>query len=67
MREVRLTDLDRTIFASCPQCNRDGFGVVMAKLYSMAYSRKQWNRDPKPRCENCDGEMEFKHEVKIDD
>lgn len=65
MREVRLTESDRTVFAGCPKCNVSGNGMKAAKYYSMAYSRKQWARGP--QCDNCGTDMQFKYEVKVDD
>ena len=64
MQEVRLTDSDRTIFAICPVCNRSGLGLKAPKYFSMAYTRKQWKRNPV--CDQCGTAMEYKYEVKTD-
>lgn len=65
MEQLRLSDSDRTIFAICPKCNVTGRGVKAANFYSMAYTRRQWAKEPE--CENCHTKMEYRYEVKIDD
>lgn len=65
MQEVRLTDSDRTIFATCPVCNRTGLGLKAPRYFSMAYTRKQWERAPV--CDNCHTTMQFKYEVKTNE
>lgn len=65
MQEVRLTGSDRTMFAICPKCNKSGLGLKAPRYFSMAYTRKQWAR--KPKCDNCDTEMQFKYEVEVND
>ena len=62
MREVRLTDSDRTIFATCPECNKTGLGRKAPRYFSMAYNKKQW--EGIPTCDNCGTEMKFRYEVK---
>lgn len=64
MKEVRLTDSDRTIFAICPVCNKTGLGRKAPRYYSMAYTVKQWRREP--RCVQCGTLMEKQYEVKGD-
>jgi hypothetical protein len=64
MSEVSLSDSDRTIFSICPNCNKKGKGVPVGNIYSMAYTRRQWQRNPK--CENCNTDMQFIYEVKVD-
>lgn len=65
MKEVRLTDSDRTIFAVCPICNQSGVGRKAPKYFSMAYNKRQWDKGPV--CENCQTPMQFKYEVKINE
>jgi hypothetical protein len=65
MNEPTLSDSDRTIFSVCPNCNKTGRGLKAPDYFSMAYTKKQWAR--KPKCDNCETEMEFKYEVKTDD
>lgn len=65
MREVELTDSDRTIFAICPVCNRTGKGTKAPNFFSMAYTKRQWRRGPV--CDNCESPMQFKYEVKTDE
>ena len=65
MSDIRLSDSDRTKFAICPNCNKSGLGLKAPNFYSMAYSKKQWARNPV--CENCQTPMQFKYEVKTDD
>lgn len=62
MNEITLNDSDRTVFAVCPKCCKKGRGVVMGQYYSMAYTRRQWARNP--QCENCNTAMEYRYEVK---
>lgn len=64
MQEISLSDSDRTMFAVCPKCNRTGRGRLAANYYSMAYTKRQWER--KPQCENCGTDMQLKYEVKVD-
>lgn len=63
--EIRLTVSDRTVFAVCPNCNRTGKGLKAANFYSMAYTKRQWARQPK--CENCGTDMQFSYEVITDE
>jgi DNA-directed RNA polymerase subunit M/transcription elongation factor TFIIS len=64
MKEVRLTDSDRTMFATCPECNKTGLGLKAPRYFSMAYSRKQWRR--KPVCDNCGAKMVLRYEVEVE-
>lgn len=64
MKEIRLSDSDRTMFARCSECNRTGLGTKAPMFFSMAYTRKQWAREPE--CDNCHTKMQLVHEVKVD-
>jgi len=64
MQEVRLTDSDRTIFAICPVCNRSGLGIKAPKYFSMAYAKRQWEKNPV--CDNCKTQMEKKYEIEVE-
>ena len=61
MKQIRLTDSDRTIFAVCPKCNVSGLGMKAPRYFSMAYTRRQWKRGPV--CDNCGTSMQYKYEV----
>jgi hypothetical protein len=65
MNEITLNESDRTFFAKCPVCCKTGKGVPVGDYYCMAYTRRQWSRNPK--CENCETPMRFLYEIPRND
>lgn len=64
-KEIVLSESDRTKFAKCLVCCKTGIGVKVGDYFSMAYSAKQWARQPV--CDNCGTAMTLIYEVKTDD
>ena len=62
MKEVSLSDSDRTVFSICPNCNKTGRGMKAPNYFSMAYTKRQWAKQPK--CDNCETEMVMVYEIK---